>query len=136
MPDTLVPIIRRPVRRTSATADTIKQDVTGEIRKLSIGGDSNSRTSPDRPDPSKLRRTWTPHKEKESPREEKKSPKEESLRSFSYEEPLPPTIEPTYEAPHVPGFPKVSKANLPKLPVAKNRVQKTQVSFYSFQHAC
>ena len=129
MPDTLVPLVRRPVRRTSTTTET-KTDVNSEPRKLSIGGESNTRTSPDRPDPSRLRRTWVPHKEKDiSPREEKKPLIRES-KPFKKEEILPPPVSPTYEVPSFStgGFPHVNKTNLPPLPVAKNRVQKTQVS--------
>lgn len=129
MPDTLVPLVRRPVRRTSTTTET-KTDVNSEPRKLSIGGESNTRTSPDRPDPSRLRRTWVPHKEKDiSPREEKKPLIRES-NPFKKEEILPPPVSPTYEVPSFStgGFPHVNKTNLPPLPVAKNRVQKTQVS--------
>ena len=122
MPDNIVPLVRRPVRRVSATAGETKAEIAG-VRKLSIGGDSNARISPEKHTPSTtgLRRTWTPPK-KEVARPEKKS--------MLSDEPLPPPPQaPTYEVPeNKSGFPPVSKDNLPRLPVAKNRVQKTQVS--------
>ena len=114
MPDTIVPVVRRPVRRTSTTTTESKVDLTNGIRKLSIGGDS--RVSPEHSSP-RPRRTWTPQKEKDVVKPEKK------------EEVLPPPINPTYEVPSATsGFPPVDKKNLPRLPVAKDRVLKTQVS--------
>jgi len=92
---------------------------TNGLRKLSIGGDSNSRTSPELASPGRLRRTWTPQKEKEP------APKEH--KQLFKEEPLPPPVSPTYQVPScTSGFPQASKANLPRLPVAKNRVLKSQ----------
>jgi len=49
MPDTVVPVVRRPVRRVSATPDP--KDLSSGLRKLSIGEDSSRA-------PERLRNTW------------------------------------------------------------------------------
>merc|ERR1712129_604859 len=57
MPDTIVPLVRRAVRRGSTTSDAKVTDVNNDLRKLSIGGKSNSEQS----SPARLRRTVTSH---------------------------------------------------------------------------
>ena len=126
MPDNLVPIVRRPVRRTSTTLDT-KADLVGGVRKLSIGGDSNSRRSPEQQSPPRIKKTWSPPKKAVSPKVETRP----VLRRD--EELPPPPAEPTYAVPSsTSGFPHADKHNLPKLPIARDRVKKTQVSLLNF----
>ena len=131
MPDTVVPIVRRPVRRTS-TDVTTKIDLNPGLRKLSIGGDSNTRRSPEQEqEPPRIKKTWSPPKKAVSPKVEKK-PAASTLLLSSRDEALPPpAAEPHYTVPSsTTGFPSASKQNLPKLPVARDRVKKTQVSYF------
>ena len=131
MPDTIVPIVRRPVRRTStATQETKVESVANATRKLSIGGDTNSRVSPEIATP-RLRRTWTPSAPKEKVEPAKTEKKE--VKKLKDDEGLPPpAIPPSYSVPSSSnsssGFPAADKKNLPRLTVAKDRVQKSQVS--------
>eukprot|EP00090_Calanus_glacialis_P045528 TRINITY_DN8505_c0_g1_i1.p1 TRINITY_DN8505_c0_g1~~TRINITY_DN8505_c0_g1_i1.p1 ORF type:complete len:260 (-),score=93.51 TRINITY_DN8505_c0_g1_i1:271-981(-) len=119
MPDTIVPIVRRPVRRSSTTTDPKISDVNNVVRKLSIGGESNSEQS----SPARLRRTWTP---KESTTPERRR----SLLS-PRDDPTPvETPEPQQRSAISPPragncFPVSKRDNLPSLPVARNRPIKT-----------
>ena len=130
MPDTVVPVVRRPVRRTS-TDTTTKIDLNPGLRKLSIGGDSNTRRSPEQEqEPPRIKKTWSPPKKAVSPKVEKK-PASTLLLSSRDEALPPPAAEPHYTVPSsTTGFPSASKQNLPKLPVARDRVKKTQVSYF------
>merc|ERR1711892_1537239 len=119
MPDTIVPLVRRAVRRSSTTTDPKLSDVNNTIRKLSIGGESNSEQA----SPARLRRTWTP---KESPTPERRrsllSSREEPLQ---VETPTPVQVieKTTPRAGNC--FPTSKRDNLPSLPVARNRPIKT-----------
>ena len=119
MPD-IIPIVRRPVRKVAQLPGSDKPEVTNAPpRKLSIGGDSNSVQA----SPVKVRRPWAPPKDR-SPLKEKKvvRPCDESLP--------PPPKTPTY---NIPEFLSSSSFSTPRnpleLPVSKNRVQKTNVSY-------
>merc|ERR1712129_577260 len=57
MPDTIVPLVRRAVRRGSTTSDAKVTDINNDVRKLSIGGESSS----EQLSPARLRRTVTSH---------------------------------------------------------------------------
>jgi hypothetical protein len=129
MPDTVVPLVRRAVRRTSTTpADPKLESAAGSpgLRKLSIGGETNRRPSVDEhPSPSEVRRSWA---KRESPKEEKRSP------GFPFaEEPLPPAPEPpAYEVPQYRGaYPVASKDNLPPLQESRHKTPKTEVSYFA-----
>jgi hypothetical protein len=134
MPDTVVPLVRRAVRRTSTTttaADPKTETVSPGLRKLSIGGETNRRASvEEHPSPSEVRRSWA---KRESPKEEKKS---SAGGGFPFqEEALPPPVEaPTYESPYTykPAFPPVSKDNLPGIQESHQKVPKTEVSSFKF----
>jgi hypothetical protein len=134
MPDTVVPLVRRAVRRTSTTttaADPKTETVSPGLRKLSIGGETNRRASvEEHPSPSEVRRSWA---KRESPKEEKKS---SAGGGFPFqEEALPPPVEaPTYESPYTykPAFPPVSKDNLPGIQESHHKVPKTEVSSFKF----
>lgn len=120
MPDTVVPLVRRAVRRTSTTPADPKLETTATagIRKLSIGGETNRRASVDEhPSPSEVRRSWA---KRDSPKEEKRLP-------FA-EEPLPPAPQPpAYEVPQYRGaYPVVGKDNLPALQESRHKTPKTE----------
>jgi len=123
MPDTIVPIVRRPVRRSSTTTDPKVSDVNNVIRKLSIGGETNSEQA----SPARLRRTWTP-KESTTPERRRSllSPREDPL---PVETPTPvPVIEKraTTSPPRAGNcFPVAKRDHLPSLPVSRNRPIKT-----------
>ena len=126
MPDTVVPLVRRAVRRTSTTPADPKTEVGSPgLRKLSIGGETNRRASvEEHPSPSEVRRSWA---KRESPKEEKKS----STGGFPFaEEALPPAPQPpAYEVPQYKGaYPVVSKDNLPPIQESRHKVPKTEVS--------
>ena len=123
MPD-IIPIVRRPVRRVNPQTSSDKSEVTsGQHRKLSIGGESNTTQV----SPVKVRRAWVPPKDR-SPMKEKKTVR-------SCDEPLPPPPKtPTYNIPEFlssTAFPAPRSDNTPALPVAKSRVAKTNVSQFS-----
>jgi hypothetical protein len=127
MPDTVVPLVRRAVRRTSTTTNDPKTEagISG-LRKLSIGGETNRRASvEEHPSPSEVRRSWA---NRESPKEEKKS---SPSGGFPFqEEALPPVVElPTYETPqYKTAFPAASKDNLPPIQESRHKTPKTEVS--------
>jgi len=126
MPDTIVPVVRRPVRRVSTTPEY--KDLANDVRKLSIGEESSKGTGG-------LRKTWSSETGRSVLVESKKSPVEEvkrldratPSRSWRREE----SEEKEEESATVPGqtaysgYPVVSKNNLPVLKVAKNRPIKT-----------
>lgn len=129
MPDTIVPVVRRPVRRVSATPDP--KELTKDVRKLSIGEDSSRA-------PERLRRTWnsetgrsmvTPELERrknltgqvEVKKKEKEKEEKPSIRKELEED----VKEAKKSVTGYSGFPYVSKDNLPTLTVAKNRAIKT-----------
>jgi len=118
MPDTIVPLVRRAVRRSSTTTDPKLSDVNNTVRKLSIGGESNSEQA----SPARLRRTWTP---KESPTPERRrsllSPKDDPKPTEAAEPQQRPAITPPRAANCFP----VSKTPQPSLPVSRNRPIKT-----------
>jgi len=118
MPDTIVPIVRRPVRRVSTTPATEPKvsELSSAKRKLSIGGENNERVSPPR-----LTRSFVPTA---SPTEERRR----TLISDSSRTPSEP--EPTKDIykdvkGSISGFPVAKRDNLPALPVAKTRPIKT-----------
>jgi len=155
MPDTVVPVVRRPVRRVSATPDP--KDLSPGLRKLSIGEESSRA-------PERLRNTWNAETgrrdgevevrrsaEKEVKKVEEvkrierrrsietrkeKSPKKEELAILEEkkvnkkkEDDLGIVEEAQQRRPAVSsphsGFPTGDKAKLPNLTVAKNRPIKT-----------
>lgn len=132
MPDTVVPVVRRPVRRVSATPDP--KELAGEVRKLSIGEDSSRGSQA-------LRRTWNAEtgrmenkvERKKSPllQEEKAEVKEKvevakpSVRREAAEDCAASARPVIKEATAYSGFPVVDRASLPALPVARNRPIKT-----------
>ena len=124
MPDTIVPIVRRPVRRGSTTTDPKIAEVNLATRKLSIGGETNSEQA----SPARLRRTWTP---KESPTPERRRsllvPKEDTKPEKTTEPAQRSTSSPPRSANC---FPVSKSSNLPSLPTARNRPIKTSVSIY------
>ena len=131
MPDTVVPVVRRPVRRVSATPDP--KELPSEVRKLSIGEESSRA-------PERLRKTWNAEtgrrgSETEITRKSVTPPKEQSKKT----EPRTPSVraeaeedKATQEAPKSAhsGFPAGDRAKLPTLPVARNRPIKTSVSIF------
>jgi len=118
MPDTVVPIVRRPVRRVSTTPQTEPKvsELSSAARKLSIGGESNS----DRISPPRLTRSFIPSA----------SPTEERRRTL-ISDGVPTSVKTRSPEPEIKeksaisGFPTAKKDNLPALPVAKNRPIKT-----------
>merc|ERR1712086_54762 len=116
MPDTIVPVVRRAVRRGSTTSDAKVTDVNNDLRKLSIGGESNSEQS----SPARLRRTVTSDDSQVPERRR-------SLLSTKSVTPEPVT----QQRPSIPQarsgncFPATGRENLPALPVARNRPIKT-----------
>lgn len=153
MPDTVVPVVRRPVRRVSATPDP--KELSSGLRKLSIGEESSRA-------PERLRTTWNRETgrrdgEVEVRRStEKEVKKAEEVKRYvrrssidTKKEPSPSKGEeekatsnkkkeeenlligeeqqqrrPVISSPHS-GFPTGDKAKLPTLTVAKNRPIKT-----------
>merc|ERR1712129_37642 len=118
MPDTIVPLVRRAVRRGSTTSDAKVTDVNNDLRKLSIGGESSSEQS----SPARLRRTVTSYDSQVPERRR-------SLLSTKSDTPEPvtqqrPSI--TATTPRAGNcFPATGRDNLPALPVARNRPIKT-----------
>ena len=127
MPDSVVPIVRRPVRKTSITPQTEPKGPDTVSRKLSIGGESNDRLSPP-----KSTRSWIPSS---SPSEERRRSLISDASSSSSQPapvPSPVTSKKEYvEVKAVGGFPITKGDNLPALPIAKNRPIKTSVSVQS-----
>ena len=127
MPDSVVPIVRRPVRKTSITPQTEPKGPDTVSRKLSIGGESNDRLSPP-----KSTRSWIPSS---SPSEERRRSLISDASSSSSQPapvPSPVTSKKEYvEVKAVGGFPITKGNNLPALPIAKNRPIKTSVSVQS-----
>ena len=126
MPD-IIPIVRRPVRRTTAqpSSDKLEQG-TPQPRKLSIGGAETNTSEV------KVRRAWVPPKDRKSPPKEKKTVR-------PCEDPLPPPPKtPTYNFPEFlssKAFPPASDVVPPSLPVSKTKAVKTSVSqLLSFSH--
>ena len=124
MPDSVVPIVRRPVRKTSITPQTEPKGPENVSRKLSIGGESNDRLSPP-----KSTRSWIPSS---SPSEERRrSLISDASSSSSQPAPVPSPVaskKELVEVKTVGGFPITKGDNLPTLPIAKNRPIKTSVS--------
>jgi len=121
MPDSVVPIVRRPVRKTSITPQTEPKGPENVLRKLSIGGESNDRLSPP-----KSTRSWIPSS---SPSEERRrSLISDASSSSSQPAPVPSPVaskKELVEVKTVGGFPITKGDNLPSLPIAKNRPIKT-----------
>ena len=128
MPDSVVPIVRRPVRKTSITPQTEPKGPENVLRKLSIGGESNDRLSPP-----KSTRSWIPSS---SPSEERRrSLISDASSSSSQPAPVPSPVaskKELVEVKTVGGFPITKGDNLSSLPIAKNRPIKTSVSVPSF----
>jgi len=120
MPDSIVPIVRRPVRRLSTTSDRAGDTKLSELntatRKLSIGGETNERSSP----PRLTRTSFLPSR---SPTEERRK----ALISGEKSHTLSPEPEPAAsQSPDLHNcFPAAKKDNLRSLPVARNRPIKT-----------
>jgi len=128
MPDTIVPVIRRPVRRVSASPDP-KDALSNQIRKLSIGEESSQHSL-------RLRKTWDAETGRmvtaSEPLDRKK--KEEEVKVVLTKEPAvvkepiaevelsdgrrPALFNTAYS-----GYPNVTTK--PHLPVARNRPIKT-----------
>ena len=129
MPDSVVPIVRRPVRKTSITPQVEPKGPDTLPRKLSIGGESNDRLSPP-----KSTRSWIPSS---SPSEERRRSLISDASSSSSSSqpapvPSPVTSKKEYvEVKAVGGFPITKGDTLPALPIAKNRPIKTSVSVQS-----
>jgi hypothetical protein len=131
MPDTIVPIVRRPIRRPSTDAVAVKPaDVVSDIRKLSIGGESNSTTTSTVADsPLRYRKTIS-SLNKERERAEATSSATTSRRSSLFDDSelkkLPAPIISQYEVPaNTTGFPHAPKDNVPKLHETRNKAKKT-----------
>ena len=124
MPDSVVPIVRRPVRKTSITPQTELKGPETVSRKLSIGGESNDRLSPP-----KTTRSWVPSA---SPSEERRRALISDASSSSAQPaPVPSPVsskKEIVEVKAVGGFPITKTDNLPALPIAKSRPIKTSVS--------
>ena len=126
MPDSVVPIVRRPVRKTSITPQTELKGPETVSRKLSIGGESNDRLSPP-----KTIRSWVPSA---SPSEERRRAlisDASSSSSSAQPAPVPSPVsskKEIVEVKAVGGFPITKTDNLPALPIAKSRPIKTSVS--------
>ena len=127
MPDSIVPIVRRPVRRlstVSSSGDSKISELSTATRKLSIGGESNERASP----PRLTRTSFLPSK---SPTEERRR----ALISGSGDKSKTASPEPEQKkkisADSHNCFPAANKDNLPALPVCRNRPIKTSVSLTS-----
>jgi len=133
MPDTIVPVVRRPVRRVSATPDP--KDLSSDVRKLSIGEDSSRA-------PERLRKTWNAETGRRGseieitrnsttpPKEQPKKiePRAPSVRAEAEEDKA--TLSQTASRQQAPksahsGFPAGDRAKLPTLPVSRNRPIKT-----------
>jgi len=117
MPDSIVPVVRRPVRRVSTTPATEPKlgDLSSAARKLSIGGETNN----DRVSPPRLTRSWVPSA---SPTEQRRQTLISDGAGVSEPE---PEVKQTINNKAISGFPTATKDNLPALPVAKNRPIKT-----------
>ena len=150
MPDTIVPIVRRPVRRTS-TDPVVKPDHVSELRKLSIGGETNKVEEPARFLPRKeedVSSKYVPRKTISSLNKEREktlssSSLKSSVSSTSSSRKssllddnlgsLPPPVVPQYEVPsNTTGFPQAPKDNLPKLHEARHKAHKTPVSYFLY----
>ena len=152
MPDTIVPIVRRPIRRTS-NDPAVKPTEVSELRKLSIGGESNSvstssssgltgyasLSSATADSPLRYRKTISSlNKEREktslpasSVTSSAPTTRKSSLFDDSELKNLPPPITSTYEVPsNTSGFPHAPKDNLPKLHETRHKAHKTSVSFF------
>jgi len=117
MPDSIVPIVRRPVRRlstVSSSGDSKVSELSTATRKLSIGEETNERASP----PRLTRSSWLSSK---TPGEERRR----SLISGEKSKTASPEPEPAKSQDNHNCFPAASKDNLPALPVARNRPIKT-----------
>ena len=122
MPDSIVPIVRRPVRRLSTTSDRAGtsskvDELNTATRKLSIGGETNERSSP----PRLTRTSFLPSR---SPTEERRK----ALISGEKSHTVSPEPEPAQSQDLHNCFPAAKKDNLRALPVARNRPIKTSVS--------
>ena len=141
MPDSVVQIVRRPVRKTSITPQTepkAPENVSRWekfhlwekliwviLRKLSIGGESNDRLSP----PKSTTRSWLPSST--SPTEERRRSLISDSSSSQQAAASPSQVsnkKEVIEVKAVGGFPITKGENLPALPIAKNRPIKTSVS--------
>ena len=128
MPDSIVPIVRRPVRRLSTTSDRAGtsskvDELNTATRKLSIGGETNERSSP----PRLTRTSFLPSR---SPTEERRK----ALISGEKSHTVSPEPEPaaSQSQPDLHNcFPAAKADNLRALPVARNRPIKTSVSVTS-----
>lgn len=125
MPDSIVPIVRRPVRRVSTTPATEPKlgELSSAARKLSIGGESNN----DRVSPPRLTRSFLPSS---SPTEERR--RQMVSDGTPVEEPKEIAKEVIKDTKAISGFPSASKDNLPALPVSRNRPIKTSVSVFEY----
>ena len=143
MPDTFVPIVRRPIRRTS-NDPAVKPTEVSELRKLSIGGESNSVSSSGLTNSSSL--SDSPLRYRKTISSLNKERERTSLSSSSVtpapsirkaslldDSDLPPPITSIYEVPsNTSGFPHAPKDNLPKLHETRHKAHKTSVSFFHF----
>lgn len=123
MPDSVVPIVRRPVRKTSITPQTEPKGPENVSRKLSIGGESNDRLSPP-----KSTRSWIPSSSPSEERRRSLISDASSSSSSSQPAPVPSPVaskKELVEVKTVGGFPITKGDNLPTLPIAKNRPIKT-----------
>lgn len=123
MPDSVVPIVRRPVRKTSITPATEPKGPENVARKLSIGGESNDRLSPP-----KTTRSWIPSSSPSEERRRSLISDASSSSSSSQSAPVPSPVaskKEFVEVKTVGGFPITKGDNLPTLPIAKNRPIKT-----------
>lgn len=126
MPDSVVPIVRRPVRKTSITPQTEPKGPETVSRKLSIGGESNDRLSPP-----KTTRSWVPSASPSEERRRSLISDASSSSSPSQPAPVPSPVtskKEIVEVKAVGGFPITKTDNLPALPIAKSRPIKTSVS--------
>jgi len=122
MPDSVVQIVRRPVRKTSITPQTEPKAPENVSRKLSIGGESNDRLSP----PKSTTRSWLPSST--SPTEERRRSLISDSSSSQQAAASPSQVsnkKEVIEVKAVGGFPITKGENLPALPIAKNRPIKT-----------
>ena len=136
MPDTFVPIVRRPVRRISNDPAVKSSDVS-ELRKLSIGGDSSSQLrAEEQPSPARYRKTISSlnkEREKAASTVAAPAPRKSSLLDDGELSKLPPPVAPHYEVPtNTSGFPHAPKDNLPKLHETRHKAIKTPVSSFSY----
>ena len=130
MPDSIVPIVRRSVRKTTPAQSEAAPSLA---RRASTGAEASTS---DKLSPPKLTRSWLPTS---SPTEERRrslisdaSPSS----SISAPEAKPDLVKPRLQQEPVSnesrnaigGFPTAKRDNLPALPVAKSRPIKTSVS--------